>query len=118
MAKLFAKHMKLPEQQKHLEGHVLGIGCGTPNRLLKLADVDALKLDRLRLLVLDVQLDAKQRWHPFNTQTNSLWNAPLSVEHIHGAQQRSVLYWQGLPSRMFGPAVIPKGLNSRTYTTS
>ncbi len=65
VAKLFAKHMKLPEQQKHLENHVLGIGCGTPNRLLKLADVDALKLDRLRLLVLDMQLDAKQRWHTY-----------------------------------------------------
>jgi len=61
MAKLFAKHLKVPEQQKHLEEHVVGIGCGTPNRLLKLADMDALKLDRLRLLVLDVQLDAKQR---------------------------------------------------------
>lgn len=61
IAKLFAKHMKLPEQQKHLESHVVGVGCGTPNRLLKLADTDALRLDRLRLLVLDMQLDAKQR---------------------------------------------------------
>ncbi len=62
IAKLFAKHMKLPEQQKHLESHVVGVGCGTPNRLLKLADIDALKLDRLKLLVLDMQLDAKQRY--------------------------------------------------------
>ncbi len=54
--------MKLPEQQKHLESHVVGVGCGTPNRLLKLADADALHLDRLKLLVLDVQLDAKQRY--------------------------------------------------------
>lgn len=61
IAKLFAKHLKVPEQKKHLEEHVIGVGCGTPNRLLKLADMDALKLDRLRLLVLDVQLDAKQR---------------------------------------------------------
>ena len=61
IAKLFAKHLKVPEQQKHLQEHMVGIGCGTPNRLLKLADMDALKLDRLRLLVLDVQLDAKQR---------------------------------------------------------
>lgn len=62
IAKLFAKHIKMPEQQQHLDSHAVGIGCGTPNRLLKLADIDALKLDRLRLLVLDVQLDAKQRW--------------------------------------------------------
>ena len=61
IAKLFAKHMKVPEQQAHLDSHVVVIGCGTPNRLLKLADMDALKLDRLQLLVLDMQLDAKQR---------------------------------------------------------
>lgn len=61
VAKLFAKHLKVPEQARHLESHVTGVGCGTPNRLLKLADSDALHLDRLRLLVVDVQLDAKQR---------------------------------------------------------
>ena len=61
VAKLFAKHLKVPEQQKHLESSLVGIGCGTPHRILKLADMDALKLDRLRLLVLDMQLDAKQR---------------------------------------------------------
>ena len=65
IAKLFAKHIKVPEQQQHLDSHAVGIGCGTPNRLLKLADIDALKLGRLRLLVLDVQLDAKQRWTSF-----------------------------------------------------
>ena len=61
VAKLFAKHLKVPEQQKRLDSSPVGIGCGTPNRILKLADTDALKLDRLRLLVLDMQLDAKQR---------------------------------------------------------
>ena len=61
VAKLFAKHLKVPEQQKHLESRPVGIGCGTPNRILKLAGMDALKLDRLRLLVLDMQLDSKQR---------------------------------------------------------
>ncbi len=61
VVKLFAKHLKVPEQQKHLESSPVGIGCGTPNRVLKLADMDALKLDRLRLLVLDMKLDAKQR---------------------------------------------------------
>ena len=61
VVKLFAKHLKVPEQQKHLESSPVGLGCSTPNRVLKLADMDALKLDRLRLLVLDMKLDAKQR---------------------------------------------------------
>jgi hypothetical protein len=38
------------------------IAAGTPNRLCKLADGGALQLDRLRHVVLDVQLDVKQRW--------------------------------------------------------
>jgi superfamily II DNA/RNA helicase len=61
VAKLFAKHFKVPEQQRLLESTVVGIASGTPNRLNRLADLDALKLDRLRLLLLDVHLDAKQR---------------------------------------------------------
>ncbi|CAL8463198.1 g2732 [Coccomyxa elongata] len=61
IAKLFAKHFKVAEQQKLLQGTVVGMASGTPNRLCKLADMDALKLDHLQLLVLDVHLDAKQR---------------------------------------------------------
>ncbi len=64
VAKLFAKHFKVEEQQRLLEASVVGIASGTPNRLSKLADLDALKLDRLRLLVLDVHIDAKQRCAP------------------------------------------------------
>lgn len=37
------------------------LAAGTPHRLCKLADSGALKLDRLSHVVLDVQLDAKQR---------------------------------------------------------
>lgn len=62
MAKLFAKHFKVEEQQKLLDSTVVGIASGTPNRLNKLANLDSLKLDRLRLLVLDVHIDAKQRY--------------------------------------------------------
>ena len=38
------------------------IAAGTPNRLCKLADGGTLQLERLRHVVLDVQLDVKQRW--------------------------------------------------------
>ena len=40
---------------------VMCLAAGTPNRLCKLADGGALKLDRLKHVVLDVNLDAKQR---------------------------------------------------------
>lgn len=43
---------------------VVCIGAGTPNRLCKLADEGALRLGRLRHVVLDLQLDAKQRCGP------------------------------------------------------
>lgn len=64
IAKLFAKHFKVAEQEKLLESTVIGIASGTPNRLGKLADLAALKLDHLQLLILDVHLDAKQRCVP------------------------------------------------------
>lgn len=40
---------------------VMCLAAGTPNRLCKLADSGALKLDRLKHVILDVNLDAKQR---------------------------------------------------------
>ncbi len=61
MAKLFAKHIKVGEQEELLKGQVVGVGAGTPARLKALADSGALRLDRLSLVVLDVSLDAKQR---------------------------------------------------------
>lgn len=61
IGKLFAKHIKVEEQQDILKSTFMGIAAGTPNRIVKLADLGALKLDRLKLVLLDVQLDAKQR---------------------------------------------------------
>jgi protein CMS1 len=49
------------EQEQALGSTVLCIGAGTPNRVSKLADNGALKLDRLKLVLLDVDMDAKQR---------------------------------------------------------
>lgn len=61
IAKLFAKHIKVTEQQQHLQQQALCIAAGTPNRLCKLADIQALQLSQLQLIVLDVHQDAKQR---------------------------------------------------------
>ncbi|KAK9810173.1 hypothetical protein WJX72_006098 [[Myrmecia] bisecta] len=61
IGKLFAKHFKVPEQQQFLARQPCCVAVGTPHRLCKLADLEALKLDRLKLIVVDVHLDAKQR---------------------------------------------------------
>ncbi len=53
VAKLFAKHFKVDEQVEVLKAFT-PIGCGTPNRLAKLADIGALNLDHLKLLIIDM----------------------------------------------------------------
>jgi len=57
--KLFSKHMKVEEQVAALKHH-LCIAVGTPNRVQKLADLEALDISRLQLMILDMQPDAKQ----------------------------------------------------------
>lgn len=44
-----------------LPPQVMCVAAGTPNRLCKLADGGALQLDRLAHVVIDCQLDVKQR---------------------------------------------------------
>ncbi|KAL6652963.1 hypothetical protein ACP70R_011888 [Stipagrostis hirtigluma subsp. patula] len=56
--KLFAKHLKVEEQVAMLNARV-NIACGTPSRIKKLIDMEALSLSRLKLVVLDMQRDAK-----------------------------------------------------------
>ncbi|KAL2530092.1 protein CMSS1 [Forsythia ovata] len=51
-AKLFSKHMKIEEQVSLLKNRV-NIACGTPNRIKKLIDMEALGLSRLAVIVLD-----------------------------------------------------------------
>ncbi|XP_066349629.1 uncharacterized protein [Miscanthus floridulus] len=56
--KLFAKHLKVEQQVAMLQARV-NIACGTPSRINKLIDMEALSLSRLKLVVLDMQKDAK-----------------------------------------------------------
>ncbi|XP_078372540.1 protein CMSS1-like [Oculina patagonica] len=51
--KLFAKHMKMSEQEEFLESHVVHFGIGTPSRILKLLKSDSLKTSRLKYVILD-----------------------------------------------------------------
>ncbi|KAK9831360.1 hypothetical protein WJX81_005681 [Elliptochloris bilobata] len=58
--KAFAKHLKLERQQEMLAAEPNAMVAGTPHRLAMLCLMGTLRLDRLRLLVLDVGVDAKQ----------------------------------------------------------
>lgn len=72
VAKLFAKHMNVAEQEQDLEDNSYGIAVGTPNRLLKLfegtnddGDTEgkpngALCLDYTQLVILDCHEDQKR----------------------------------------------------------
>ncbi|CAA2957488.1 protein CMSS1 isoform X2 [Olea europaea var. sylvestris] len=57
-AKLFSKHMKIEEQVSLLKSRV-NIACGTPTRIKKLIDMEALGLSRLAVIVLDMHTDVK-----------------------------------------------------------
>ena len=61
VSKLFAKHFKIEEQSKDLQSRCVNIATGTPHRMGKLVELESLKLDRMKLLILDAALDAKQR---------------------------------------------------------
>ncbi|XP_057783692.1 uncharacterized protein LOC131001342 isoform X2 [Salvia miltiorrhiza] len=57
-AKLFSKHMKIEEQVSTLKNRV-NIASGTPSRIKKLIDMEALGLSRLSVIVLDMNTDVK-----------------------------------------------------------
>ncbi|KAI7143133.1 hypothetical protein KC352_g29231, partial [Hortaea werneckii] len=62
VAKLFAKHIKLGEAIETVKNSRIGIGVGTPQRIIDLLDNGALKLDNLERIVLDAShIDAKKR---------------------------------------------------------
>ncbi|XP_018815173.2 protein CMSS1 [Juglans regia] len=56
--KLFSKHMKVEEQVSLLKSRV-NIACGTPSRVKKLIDIEALGLSRLAVILLDIHPDVK-----------------------------------------------------------
>lgn len=59
-AKLFAKHMQVPDQIAMLEKTIYPIAVGTPNRLLKLSEAGALELGNTELVVIDCFEDQKK----------------------------------------------------------
>jgi protein CMS1 len=62
VAKLFAKHIKLKEAVEMVKKTRMGIGVGTPQRLIDLLQHGALRDDKLERIVVDVShIDQKKR---------------------------------------------------------
>ncbi|KAG9299214.1 hypothetical protein G9A89_013862 [Geosiphon pyriformis] len=63
IGKLFAKHLKLSEQEEFLKKNSFDIAVGTPNRVFKLlTDFDSLRLFRLKYILIDASWkDEKKR---------------------------------------------------------
>ena len=62
IAKLFSKHIKLAEAIETCQKTRIGIGVGTPHRLIELLDAGALSVDHLERVVVDFsRIDRKTR---------------------------------------------------------
>jgi len=62
VAKLFAKHIKLKEAIEFVRKTRMGIGVGTPSRLIDLIDAGALSLDKIERIIVDgSHIDQKKR---------------------------------------------------------
>lgn len=62
VAKLFARHFKLSDQQAFLSSYISPVAVGTPQRLVDLIHSGSLKLDQLNAIVLDASwTDQKMR---------------------------------------------------------
>ncbi|KAG2520601.1 hypothetical protein JM18_007029 [Phytophthora kernoviae] len=60
VAKLFAKHMKISEQTDQLARTFCPIAVGTPGRVKKLLEMDALSLKHTTHVIFDMEKDKKQ----------------------------------------------------------
>lgn len=112
VAKLFAKHFKVEEQQQVLAGQHVNIATGTPNRLCKLVDLGSLKLNRVQLVILDAGKDAKQRW-VFRLQlkkkiNSKMFHCPSSVLSDDGCQI-------AMPIFAFAGKMQEKGLSADCF---
>lgn len=62
VGKLFAKHIKLKEAINYVKKTRMGIGVGTPTRIIDLLDADALSCQKLERIVVDCShIDQKKR---------------------------------------------------------
>lgn len=90
--KLFAKHIKIEQQQEWLRKFPCTIAIGTPNRVLKLLG-QHLKTDALKCVVVDTAFrDAKQR---------SIWDMPECVKDLVDIIGHEAIDWNKVKMLMF-----------------
>lgn len=95
IAKLFTRHLKIEEQQEFLKANVVHMGVGTPNRIMKLVEIGALKLDRVKNIVIDCVKDAKNRTIfdiPETIQDLMLFFEKYSWEHLKNGKVKISMY--------------------------
>lgn len=68
MAKLFAKHIKLKDSITTCQTSRMGIGVGTPGRILDLLKEGALKVDELKNVVIDASHVDKKGFGVFDVR--------------------------------------------------
>ncbi|KAG2177882.1 hypothetical protein INT43_003129 [Umbelopsis isabellina] len=73
IAKLFAKHLKVEDQARFLGERPIHFAVGTPHRIKELIDLEHLKMDRLELIVIDGEKNAKR----LDIFENDAVNGPL-----------------------------------------
>lgn len=81
--KLFAKHVKLEEHVSKLAKSPMPIAVGTPDRCEKLASLNALKLHRLKLLVVDMHKN-KKGFSVMDLKEVRTAFAKFYLTHLHG----------------------------------
>eukprot|EP00762_Andalucia_godoyi_P002797 ANDGO_04446.mRNA.1 Protein CMS1 len=82
VAKLFARHLKAEEQAQFLKTKDVGLGVGTPSRILQLYRMGALMPEKVSQLIFDVEPDVKNMCVLTNNDTQK--DAVLLM-HEYGA---------------------------------
>ena len=81
IAKLFSRHMKVKQQKEMLANRGFACGVGTPNRILKLLDLEFLNLKRTKLIILDMSRDLKG-YHMLKQRDTAMDTALLFQRHM------------------------------------
>jgi protein CMS1 len=89
VAKLFARHFKIAEQEAFLSSNVCPIAVGTPKRVHDLlqssSGTNKLKLDRLQVIILDASwTDAKMRTLLDGNETKEALCSLLACDAVQG----------------------------------
>lgn len=91
VAKLFARHFKVEEQDAWLRAQPAPLGVGTPHRVHTLIQQGSCRLDHLAALIIDFSwTDAKQRTVFDTPETRDAMLHLLSDKHVRAAMQRKM----------------------------